>query len=43
VFQQYILDLARPDLEARSDNHVLGAVYDVEPSLFIFAGEVTST
>src|ERR1700758_4248366 len=30
---QHVLDLAWPDLEARSDNHVLGAVDDIEPTI----------
>ena len=37
---QHFLDLARPDLEARRDDHVLRAVDEIEPALLVHEADV---
>ena len=37
---EHLLDLARPDLEARRDDHVLRAVDEIEPALLVHEADV---
>jgi hypothetical protein len=37
---EHLLDLARPHLEARGDDHVLGAVDQIEPAVLVEEADV---